>query len=261
MRRYGVKEQTPSGGAVDLAVESLDLLGFAVVDGGYTAAELDQFAEHFDRAHTALVARHGLEALREIDEHNTIRAPLTIDPLFATLAMNPVIEAICGRVFGDAFILNQQNGVINPANQSDYNQGAYHRDLAYQHFVSTRPLAINALFCIDEFTAENGATTVVPASHKQEAFPSDAAVRQLERAIAAPRGTFIVMDSMTFHSGGPNRTGRPRRAVNHVYSLPFVKQQIDLSSVFARNRDERTPADIAAYYEDRRRKLARRAKD
>ena len=84
VRRYGVKEQTPSRDAVDQAIESLGLLGFAVVDGGYGAAELDRFAEHFDRAHAALVARYGLDALREIDEHNTIRAPLTIDPLFAT---------------------------------------------------------------------------------------------------------------------------------------------------------------------------------
>jgi hypothetical protein len=261
VRRYGVKQQTPSRDGVDQAIESLGLLGFAVVDGGYAAAELDGFAEHFDRAHAALIARHGLEALREIDEHNTIRAPLTIDPLFATLAMNPVIIAICKRIFGDAFVLNQQNGVINPANQNDYNQGAWHRDLAYQHFVSSRPLAINALFCIDEFTAENGATAVVPGSHKQEAFPSDATVRHLERAIAAPRGAFIVMDGMTFHTGSPNRSDRPRRGVNHVYSLPFIKQQIDLSSVFALNRDEHTPADVAGYYESRRRKLASRAKD
>src|SRR5215212_7400791 len=89
VRRYGVKEQTPSRDAVALAIESLGLLGFAVIESGYGAAELDRFAEHFDRAHATLIARHGLDALREIDEHNTIRAPLTIDPLFATLAMNP----------------------------------------------------------------------------------------------------------------------------------------------------------------------------
>lgn len=261
VRRYGVKEQTPSNDGVDQAIESLRLLGYAVVDSGYSAAELDRFAERFDRAHASLIAEHGLETLRAIDEHNTIRAPLTIDSLFASLASNPAILALCERMFGDAFILNQQNGVINPANQTEYNQGAWHRDLPYQHFVSTRPLAINALFCVDEFTAENGATSVVPGSHKQEAFPSDAAVCHLQRAIAAPRGAFIVMDGMTFHSGSPNRTDRPRRAVNHVYSLPFIKQQIDLSEVFALNKDERTPENVAAYYESRRRKLSARAKD
>jgi len=33
---------------------------------------------------------------------------------------------------------------------------------------------------------------------------------------------------MTFHSGGINVTDRPRRAVNHIYSIPLLRQQIDL---------------------------------
>ena len=37
---------------------------------------------------------------------------------------------------------------------------------------------------------------------------------------------------MTFHSGGANRTLRERRAVNHVYSLPFIKQQVCLQAEF-----------------------------
>ena len=39
-----------------------------------------------------------------------------------------------------------------------HHQSAFHRDLPYQHFTSSRPIAINALFCADEFTNENGAT-------------------------------------------------------------------------------------------------------
>ena len=33
---------------------------------------------------------------------------------------------------------------------------------------------------------------------------------------------------MTFHSGGFNRTGEERRAVNHVFTIPYFKQQIRL---------------------------------
>lgn len=32
---------------------------------------------------------------------------------------------------------------------------------------------------------------------------------------------FIMIDCMTFHSGGVNRTARPRRGVNHVYTIPL----------------------------------------
>jgi ectoine hydroxylase-related dioxygenase (phytanoyl-CoA dioxygenase family) len=100
--------------------------------------------------------------------------PLAYEPIFLELAANPRILKICRTLVADYVTLNQQNGIINPPNGQRYNQAAWHRDLPYQHFTSSRPLAINALFCIDAFTVENGATKVLPASHREEAFPSDA---------------------------------------------------------------------------------------
>lgn len=129
---------------------------------------------------------------------------------------------------GAGFILNQQNGIVNPAGAKTYSQSAYHRDLPYQHFVSTRPLAINALFCLDPFTLDNGATFVIPASHKQEAFPSDPVIAAQAKQIAAPAGSFLVLDCMVYHCGGTNRSAADRRAVNHVYTIAMMRQQIDL---------------------------------
>jgi ectoine hydroxylase-related dioxygenase (phytanoyl-CoA dioxygenase family) len=136
--------------------------------------------------------------------------------------------------------------------------------LPYQHFVTSRPLALNALFCLDPFTVENGATKVISGSHRQEAFPSDEAVMALEARVVAPAGSFIVLDGMLFHSGGVNRTAAPRRAVNHVYTLPFIKQQIELPALLGdRYRgdpalerlldyDNGVASSVAAYYERRK---------
>jgi ectoine hydroxylase-related dioxygenase (phytanoyl-CoA dioxygenase family) len=33
---------------------------------------------------------------------------------------------------------------------------------------------------------------------------------------------------MTYHRGGGNRGSRDRRAVNHVYTIAMIRQQIDL---------------------------------
>jgi ectoine hydroxylase-related dioxygenase (phytanoyl-CoA dioxygenase family) len=262
---YGVKERTQgSDNAVGPAVESLRLLGHAVVDGGCSSTELAALSEAFDRAHRAQSAQHGAGALAAIDEHNTIRAPLSLEPFFLTLATNPVVLKLCEALFGDRFILNQQNGIINPPHAATYNQGAYHRDLPYQHFVTSRPLALNALFCLDPFTVENGATKVISGSHKQEAFPSDEAVMALEARVVAPAGSFIVLDGMLFHSGGVNRTAAPRRAVNHVYTLPFIKQQIELPALLGDrylgdpalerllDYDNGVASSVAAYYERRK---------
>ena len=120
------------------------------------------------------------------------------------------------------------NGIVNPAGAAAYSQSPFHRDLPYQHFVSSRPLAINALFCVDPFTEENGATWVIPASHKEEAFPSEPVLRAVRRQVAAPAGSFLVLDCMVWHGGGVNRSVRDRRAVNHLYTIAMMRQQIDL---------------------------------
>lgn len=228
--RYGVLDQQPVGDDIDLAVERLCRLGYCVLDGGFSAAELADLSQAFDRVHAAHVGRHGAQRLADIDEHNTIRAPLLMgEPSFLRLASWPRVLDLVGRLIAGRFLLNQQNGIINPPGRG-YNQGAWHRDLPYQHFVSSRPVALNALFCLDAFRPDNGATFVLPASHLQERFPSDAFVASEALQVSAPAGSFIVLDAMTFHCGGANRSSQPRRAVNHVYAIPHIRQQIGLSA-------------------------------
>ncbi|MBW5435866.1 phytanoyl-CoA dioxygenase [Bradyrhizobium canariense] len=259
--RYGVHTQAQSSTALDRALEQIKLVGFAVVSGDYDASDLRRFADAFDRTLQLTQGMYGgRDKLKRIDEHNTIRVPLAHDPLFLKLAMNANILEICGRLIGDYIILNQQNGIVNPPNAQHYNQAAYHRDLPYQHFVSSRPLALNALFCLDPFTAENGATLVVPASHKEEAFPSDFMVETLQKTVTAEAGSFLVLDAMLFHCGGVNQTSNVRRAVNHLYTIPLMRQQIDLPSMlgpdYATDKQTRrllgyevqTPRDVSAFY-------------
>jgi ectoine hydroxylase-related dioxygenase (phytanoyl-CoA dioxygenase family) len=268
VERYGVHAQTPDGDSLDQAVETIRLLGYAVIDSGYSSEELEQFAAAFERAKAVLYERNGGQhALERIDEHNTIRAPMAIDPLFLKLARNVAVLTICRRLVGDYIVLNQQNGIVNPPSGQSYNQGAFHRDLPFQHFVSTRPLALNALFCLDEFTPSNGATYVLPASHKQEAFPSDPVVLATRVQVCAAAGSYILLDGLTYHSGAVNRTERGRRAVNHVYSVPIIRPQIDLPAVLGPDYvsdpavrrllgyELGVPTSVEDYYTKRRRQL------
>jgi ectoine hydroxylase-related dioxygenase (phytanoyl-CoA dioxygenase family) len=264
--RYGVSEQTTVTTAIDAAVETIALRGYAVVDGGYAAEEIEAFAGAFDRAHRAMEERYGRAALEALDEQHVVRLPLFYDRRFVQLVTNPTVLAICRRLVGDYIVLNQQNGLVNPGGGAPYSQTRYHRDLPYQHFVSSRPLAVSALYCVDAFTLDNGATAMIPASHKQEAFPSDSLVEALSVQVLAPAGSFLVFDSMVFHAAPPNRTARDRRGVNHVYTIPLIKPLIDIAGAlgesFTDDRDvrrllgydARVPLDIAAYYAQRRRR-------
>lgn len=225
LESYGVRERTSVGSLLDEAVEQVRTLGYAVLDSGYSADELASLSSRFDAARERYVQLHGLASLEAIDEHNNVRLMMAYERAFLDLALNRnLLAAVAGLISGK-FVLNQQNGIINPSNER-YNQGAWHRDLPYQHFVSSTPLAVNALFCIDDFTVENGATFVLPASHKSGAFPSPSFVERHALQVEAKAGQFILLDCMMFHSGGYNASNRVRRAVNHVFNIPYFKQQI-----------------------------------
>ena len=58
--------------------------------------------------------------------------------------------------------------------------------------------------------------------------------------MSAPAGSFLVLDAMSFHCGGVNLSERPRRAVNHVYAIPHIRQQIGFSEGL------RSEADLSA---------------
>ncbi|HXD33286.1 MAG TPA: phytanoyl-CoA dioxygenase family protein [Pyrinomonadaceae bacterium] len=230
VKTFGVKEFSSAASEVDQAAEDIRLLGYTVVSDALTATELESARAKMDGIYAQQLDEIGGEQqLAAINDTYTARCMLAYDEFFLTVATNPKVLAIVQRFLGDYFVLMLQNGVINiPSTGNEQNAGSWHRDLNYQHFISTRPISVSALFCVDDFSEETGGTFVLPASHKTEAFPSEEFVRQHEQVINAKAGSAIVFDSMMYHRGGLNRSPHPRRAINHMYTLPFVKQQISL---------------------------------
>lgn len=227
---YGVLKNDQPDSDLDEVAEQVRRLGYGILESGYPRDLLKEIADAFEQMRDRYVALHGGERLAKLNELHTIRMPLAHGgPLFLKLALNPNLLAVARKLIGGKVILNQQNGVINPPGKT-YNQAAWHRDLPYQHFVSSSPLAVNALFCVDDFTLENGSTFVLPASHLRETFPSKGYIKRNTVQVPAKAGQFIVLDCMLYHSGGFNRSVSERRAVNHMYNIPYFKQQINIPS-------------------------------
>jgi ectoine hydroxylase-related dioxygenase (phytanoyl-CoA dioxygenase family) len=225
---YGILQQDHFSSELEEVAEQVRRLGYAILDSGYTSEQLQEISEKFDRVREQYLKTWGESRLKSLNEFHTIRALLTHGgATFVQLAMNRNLTAVLQKLIVGTFILNQQNGVINPPGET-YNQGAWHRDLPYQHYVSSTPLAVNALFCVDDFNFENGSTFVLPASHKAIAFPSESYLHRNAVQVKAKAGQWILLDCMLFHSGGFNKTAKERRAINHVFNIPYFKQQINL---------------------------------
>jgi len=228
LKSYGVTETAVVATEAQRHAEEIRMAGYAVVRGVFDPARLAAAREKLDRLYVEQSTAAGGEArLRAINDANVVRCPLAHDVFFLDLATDPRLRAVAAELLGGYVVLQQQNGVINPPDDRHY-QAAWHRDLPYQHFVSSRPLAVSALMCIDPFTAATGGTHVLPGSHRAEPFPSEGYVLAHERGIETEAGDVLMFDSMVFHRAGTNRSGRPRRGVNNVYGLPFLKQPISL---------------------------------
>jgi ectoine hydroxylase-related dioxygenase (phytanoyl-CoA dioxygenase family) len=231
MNKYGVIESSPSERPDAHHLERLRINGFSIVPEVLTAAELEECRKRLDEVYDLQVREFGVDRLSAIKENDLARSPLSYDPFFLDIALKESILDIAHAAIGGGYVLlHLQNGIINRPDKK-HHQSSWHRDLPYQEFVSSKPLAVGALFCIDQFTKENGCTNVLPFSHREEKFPSESFVAQNELAVEAPAGSVILFDAMLFHRAGQNRSNRIRRGINHVYSIPIIKPQIELSGL------------------------------
>lgn len=235
---YGSFEQTAVDNEAERYAEEIVVKGFTIITGLCSDEELAVWRGKIDRQYERQEAEFGREVLASINELDMCRAPLLYDLDFLKLARHPRVCEVVQLLLGDWFILNLQNSIINRPGAS-HHQSSWHRDLPYQNYTISRPLAINALWAIDEFSATTGGTEVLPFTHKTEVLPSDAYIAGNGATAVAPPGSAIVFDSMLFHRAGRNRSNIVRRAVNHVYTKPILKQFYD----FPRALGDRTDLD------------------
>lgn len=88
-----------------------------------------------------------------------------------------------------------------------------------------RPMMATTIWALTDFTADNGATRLVPGSHREPGHPDP---DNDSRAVAAemPAGSVLVMDSQLWHCGGPNTTDDDwRLGLNVQYVRGFFRTQ------------------------------------
>ncbi len=205
----------------DLATDGIcavaDALGSELLTDVRTA--LRTAADHDRRGD-----RHGDDFPLDTDEHNQrVWNLLSRSPVFVDLVEHPVALGLLRSLLGWPMLLGNISGnITGPGGAA----GLLHAD---QIFVPEpwpgAPQGANATWCVDEFTADNGATRFVPGSHRLNRMPRPG---DEERAVPleAPAGTLVVFDSRLWHQTGANTTGdRHRAAIFAWYTRPIYRTQ------------------------------------
>jgi ectoine hydroxylase-related dioxygenase (phytanoyl-CoA dioxygenase family) len=141
--------------------------------------------------------------------------------LFREALQKPEVVALAEAMLGSDCILHSfESRSALPGG----GQQSLHRDMP---FVENIALSVNVVWMLDDFTAENGATRVVPHSHTRREGPERDHVYPDEVPAIAPAGTLLLFNTMTWHGGGPNRTDRVRHGFHVHYCRSWVKPQRD----------------------------------
>lgn len=67
VERYGVREQTPSGGPVERAIESLRTFGYAIYDAGFSPSDMTALRERFDAVREMIYQQGGRQGSPDPD--------------------------------------------------------------------------------------------------------------------------------------------------------------------------------------------------
>ena len=139
--------------------------------------------------------------------------------------MLALMSALLGR---DCILLDVSASSVGP----DTKGGGLHVDSPITYVAEPLPdttLSIQAVWMLTDFTIENGASRVVPGTHRSRRKP-DRSHRDDEVALIGPAGSVAVWLSQTWHRHGPNASGSPRPGVICQYGRSWVKPFVDLRS-------------------------------
>lgn len=86
------------------------------------------------------------------------------------------------------------------------------------------PIAMNSMWALSDFTEANGATRIVPGSHRWDHDPDyDATHDTIAAEMSA--GSVLLWHSTLWHGGGTNTTERRRDGLACYYCAGWVRQQ------------------------------------
>ena len=215
----------PSTATIDEVVRCLDEEGYCIVDNLVSEDIINTVNEQMstyievtdDGDNNALgkqTRRSGAVIARSTASHAMINHPLVVGAMTKYLSRNASkVQLNLTQVIA-----------IGPGNKEQF----LHRDEGcwdwFDHFPVDFQTEVSTIWALDDFTEENGATRVIPRSHKNDLIPTDFTLKDTVAA-EMNKGSVLIYSGKTIHGGGPNQSQGWRRALNVDYCIGWLRQE------------------------------------
>jgi len=223
----------------DQVVEAMEADGYCVVEGVLDGAAVAAARSSLQAALRATPrGRNSFEGF----ETTRVYALFAKTRAFDEAAVHPLVLDVLDRVLGH-YQLSAPTGIqIGPGERAQ----VLHRDQSvYPLPLDFPPVVVNTMWALDDFTEANGATRIVPGSHRWvDRLPADG-----DEVVAAamPAGSVNFYLGRLYHGGGANRTDLPRLGVILEYVASWLRPQ--------ENHILAVPADVVATLPERLQEL------
>ncbi|MBM4265733.1 MAG: phytanoyl-CoA dioxygenase family protein [Deltaproteobacteria bacterium] len=234
-----------SAASIDGAIAALERDGYVVLENVLSAEE-----QRALRSELALPLEVDPFGRNDFEGHRTKRVYSLVarGPACAALAEHPRILALCDRVLEPGYLLTASQAIrIDPGETPQ----ALHTDDPFYTLPRPRaPVSVATIWALDDFTKENGATQVIPGSHRwsdeelknplaQVDFTTragadpgrelaDEQTRRLRDRlvdVVMPAGSVVFFLGTLAHRGGENRSRGSRLGLSNQYCQPWARPQ------------------------------------
>jgi ectoine hydroxylase-related dioxygenase (phytanoyl-CoA dioxygenase family) len=223
-------------------IERVRTDGYAIVENAIEPDLVEALNEALLRLERDLdvkPAMNGFEGRRTVRIYNLLAhgAPFERVPVHPSVL--PIIEGVLDT---ECLISSLSSIAIDPGETA---QPIHADDMVIPLEKPHVSIVCNSMWALTDFTEANGATRLVPKSHKRG--NPDYGGRYHSVPAEMPKGAVLVWDGSLWHGGGANDTDKRRTGIAMNYCAGFIRQQ--------ENQQLGVSAEAARAFEPRLRQL------
>ena len=202
-------------------LERVDDVGYTIIEDAIEPDLIDALNEDLLRLEVDLgivPANNVFEGLRTVRIYNLLAHGVN----FQRIPVHPGVLALAGGVLDAGLLISSLSSIaIGP----DESAQPIHADDQVIPIPKPHPATVcNSMWALTDFTEENGATRLIPGTHKADHSPDFTPDYDSIPAEMA-KGSILVWHGSLWHGGGANRTQSRRVGIAMNYCAGYVRQQ------------------------------------
>ncbi len=223
-------------------IEKVRTDGYTIVEGAIEADLVDALNAALGRLERELDAA---PAMNTFEGHRTVRIYnlLARGSPFERVPIHPSVLPIIEGVLDPGCLISSLSSIaIDPGESA---QPIHADDMVIPLEKPHVSIVCNSMWALTDFTEDNGATRLVPGSHRAQNPEYGAAYDTV--AAEMPKGSVLIWDGSLWHGGGANATNARRTGIAMNYCAGFIRQQ--------ENQQLGVPAEVARGFAPRLQEL------